>query len=229
MLRRMTEWAKIRQFRYEGAPMLFIRSLPLAALACFGFLAISTPASAQVAGQRMGACPERVYLNADQRRVAAAMALLDDSSRRGIIIGRGSDDTIAIGMRQCARSIRYAVCTDGMLLGLIDPKGALIGGAAGLLWNGMNGGSTVIGGLLGAGVVGMTRGVINAGQCRKRQAEILPAAKVVFTNWRISTQSVRGAEIDYRVRYYAQQRAISADHAQAILSFINQATAILNQ
>jgi hypothetical protein len=52
-------------------------------------------------------------------------------------------------------------------MGLIDPVGAVAGGVAGLAVDSRNGGPSLLGGMLGAGVVGTAVGVATMAQCNK--------------------------------------------------------------
>jgi hypothetical protein len=200
-----------------------VLALLAAAFAC------ATPAQAQLAGQKLGACPERVYLSTDQIAVAAAMStVLDelDSQFNGL---RG-DDQIVAGMLMCARKIPYHVCTDPMLLGLLDPVGAAAGAAAGATVGIYNKGEpSLLGGLLGAGVLGMAKGVVDIGQCNKRFAMLKPAALQAFGGWQFDVGQVRGSEVRDRLAQAARTGRISAADAQTLSKFVSQTAQRLTQ
>lgn len=184
--------------------------------------AFAMPAQAQLAGQKLGACPERLYLSADQVVVATAMSTVLDEldSQFG---GLRGDDQIVAGMMMCARKIPYHVCADPMLLGLLDPAGAATGAAAGAAVGLFNKGQpSLLGGLLGAGVVGTAKGVVDMGQCNKRFALLKPAALQAFGGWRFDVGQVRGSEVRDRLVQAASAGRISAADAQALHRFVSQ-------
>ena len=189
---------------------------------------LALPAHAQVAGQRLGACPERVYLSIDQIVVATAMAtVLDELDTQ--FAGLRGDGQIVAGMMQCARKLPYFTCTDKMLFGLLDPRDAAIGGAAGIAVDGIRGQPSLIGGLLGAGVVGMTSCVVQVGACNKRFPSLKPAVVAAFGGWQFDVgqfdvDQVRGSEVRDRVARAARSGRISAADAQALLKFVNGAS-----
>jgi hypothetical protein len=184
-------------------------------------LAFTASAQAQLAGQKLGACPERLYLSKDQIEVAVAMSTLLDELEHQFGGVRGDDDIVA-GMMMCARKLPYHACTDPMLLGLLDPAGAAGGAAAGAALGAYRREPSLLGGLLGAGVVGMAKGAVDMGQCNKRFAMLKPAAKVAFGGWQFDVNQVRGSEVRERLARAARAGAISASDAQALLSFVSQ-------
>src|ERR687892_266219 len=126
-------------------------------------MCLSWPSSAQVAGQRLGACPERIILSRPgQFELAAALSLLGQND----VVVTGNEDMVAT-LWQCASSIPFHACTDELLLGVMDPAGAVGGGLAGMAVDMMRGGPSVLGGLLGAGVVGTAAGQVKAASCQK--------------------------------------------------------------
>jgi hypothetical protein len=190
--------------------------------------ALASPAQAQVAGQKLGACPERVYLSTDQIVVATAMAtVLDELDSR--FAGLHGDGATIAGMMQCARKLPYFVCTDPMLFGLLDPAGAAVGGTIGLGVDMYKGQPSLLGGLLGAGVVGMTKGIVDIGACNKRFATLKPAAVQAFGGWQFHVDQVRGSEVRDRVAKAAKSGSISAADAQALLGFVNRTSQRLTQ
>lgn len=193
------------------------RALVLAA-AGFAFIA---SAQAQLAGQKLGACPERLYLSKDQVEVAVAMSTVLDALDRQFSGLRG-DDQIITGMLMCARKIPHHVCTDPMLLGLLDPVGAAGGAAAGAALGAYNREPSLLGGLLGAGVFGMAKGTVELGQCNKRFAMLKPAAMVAFGGWQFDVDQVRGSEVQERLARAARSGSISAADAQSLHNFVSQ-------
>lgn len=193
------------------------RAIVLAAAA----VASMASAQAQLAGQKLGACPERLYLSRDQIEVAVAMStLLDELDSQ--FSGLRGDDQIVAGMMMCARKIPYHVCTDPMLLGLLDPAGAVGGAAAGAAVGAYKGQPSLLGGLLGAGVFGMAKGAVDLGQCNKRFAMLKPAAKAAFGGWQFDVGQVRGSEVRERLARAARAGSISAADAQALHGFVSQ-------
>lgn len=180
-------------------------------------------AAAQVGGQRLGACPERVYLTRDQVTVAVAMATLGADVERLTPVPYG-DPLLFDAMRECARTVRVNICQDKLLFGILDPVGAATGGAMGLAVDGLKNGPSVLGGLLGAGVAGMAKGVYDVATCNQKFEALRPAAREAFGDWTIRAQDVRATEVRDRVANAARGRRISAEDANALLSFVEQAS-----
>ncbi|MEA1049454.1 hypothetical protein U5801_06505 [Lamprobacter modestohalophilus] len=151
------------------------RSNKIVAYALVAATSLAAPATAQVAGRKLGACPERVFLSRDQIAVATAMSTVLDELDN-LFYGVRGDANIFVSMKECARTLPYHACTDDLLLGVIDPVGAAAGGAAGLAVDMYKGEPSVLGGLLGSGVVGTTWGIVKAASCKKRFASLQSAA-----------------------------------------------------
>lgn len=188
-------------------------------------LSMSSMAVAQsvVAGQRLGACPERAYLTRDQLAAAAGMALLGNALQTHFSRYRG-DANIFTGMKQCARTVRTNVCHDKLLFGLLDPVGSAVGAAAGAAWNLRNGGDTVIGGLMIGGAFGMAKGVVDIALCNKRFAQLEPAAGDIFSGWVIDVDNVREADVLDRIANATRSRTVRAEEGQTILEFVRGVT-----
>jgi hypothetical protein len=110
-------------------------------------------------------CNLRSALSTGQAEYVAGIALFGDQIDRYVFY-RGADDTTFSVMTACAREVRGRVCTDRLFMDFIDPGGALLGAAAGVAVDARNGPS-VLGGLLGAGVVGSGLGVVKLSMCNK--------------------------------------------------------------
>ena len=128
-------------------------------------------------GYKLGACPERVFLTDDELAVAAAYSLASEGVQSQLKTLRGA---VAGYVFDCASKITYAVCTDGLLFGIIDPLGAAIGGVAGLALDAKRGEGSLLGGLLGSGAAGLGAGIIKSGQCRRNQVARQPAADAIL-------------------------------------------------
>jgi hypothetical protein len=180
-------------------------------------ICLSWPSSAQVAGQRMGACPERIILSRPgQFELAAALSLLG----RNDVVVTGNQEMVAT-LWQCASSIPYHACTDKLLLGVIDPAGAVGGGLAGMAADMMQGGPSVLGGLLGAGMVGTVKGQVDAASCQKDVEEVLrPAAASAFAGWRVDFGSIPAGETRQRISNAATSGRITYEQAGRLDQYI---------
>ena len=189
---------------------------------------LGTAARAQVAGQVLGACSERAFLTVDQLAAGMAMAALGADIGR-ITLLPGGDDVSFGQMRECARKIHYAVCTDKLLFGLLDPVGSAAGGAAGLFVDGRNGPS-LLGGLLGSGALGMVGGAVSLAGCNRRlEEQIRPPAVVVFGGWQIRPDAVRVADVRGRIASAGASRRITAEQAQSLLGFVDGGLRVLTR
>lgn len=199
------------------------RSNKIAAYALVAATILAAPATAQVAGRKLGACPERLFLSRDQIAVATAMStVLDELDNQ--FYGLRGDANIVASMKACARTLPYHACTDDLLFGVLDPVGAAAGGAAGLAVDLYKGKPSVLGGLLGSGVVGTSLGIVKAGSCKKRFASLQPAAVEALGGWQFDVDQVREGEVRERVERAAHEGRIGAADAQAILDYVSQAT-----
>jgi hypothetical protein len=178
---------------------------------------LSWPSAAQVAGQTFGGCPERFILSRPgQFELAAALSLLQ---RNGVVV-TGNDEMVSV-LWQCASSIPYHACTDGLLFEMMDPKGAVGGGLAGMTVDMMRGGPSVLGGLLGAGVFGTAAGQVKAASCQKDVQEVLrPAAASAFQGWRVDFQSVREDEVRGRITDAAASGRITYEQASRLDRYV---------
>lgn len=206
--------------------MFSIRSSCRAALLALGLLSVAMPAVAQVADQRLGACPERVALGDDELYVATAMSMLGEGARPAIRVMPG-DDGVKAMVSDCAASIAYHVCTDDLLLGMIDPASAMAGGLLGLAVDARNGSPSLLGGLLGSGVVGMVGGVVKSGMCRQNQAELVPHAQAALggMSFRLENARSRGddlAAIRGAIGEAARNRRVPLDRAQVMDSYVRE-------
>lgn len=200
------------------------KPLPIpAALALLVTLLAAGPTAASMADQRLGGCPERVILRSDgERMVAAVLSLVP-----GQVTLTGNDDHAAL-LRECARTVRAKVCTDGLLFTMLDPVGSTVGGVAGLAVDGARGGPSLLGGLLGAGVGGTVAGVVGLGRCQQRlEEELAPAAAAAFTGWRVDPSSVRPDAVTGRVISALETRAISGEAAQSLKGYLDGVAARL--
>jgi hypothetical protein len=182
---------------------------------------------AQLAGQKPGGCPERAGFTANQRAVVGGFALLGDSLDRTWFV-RGADQTLVELMVSCAHSIRYQVCTDGLIFGLLDPVGAAAGGAVGLAMNRNK--PSLLGGLLGAGAGGLTWGIVETGRCNKRMEEQLkPAALKAFDDWEIDPNLLRPGDVQRRAADASRFGIIAPADAKALTDFADGAATLLQE
>jgi hypothetical protein len=186
-------------------------------LAALLTLIAAAPAAATMAEQRIGGCPERIVLAGDgERRVAAVLSLVPDR-----VTLAGNPERAAV-LRECARTVRAVVCTDGLLLSMLDPVGATAGGVAGLAVDGVRGQPSLLGGLLGAGVGGMAVGVVGMGRCNKRlNEELAPAAAAAFAGWRVDPGTTGAAEVRGRIVAAYERGAVSAAAARSLDSYLD--------
>jgi hypothetical protein len=184
------------------------------------------PSSAQVAGQTIDGCgyARAIFSQPGQFEVAAVLSLL----RQNEVYIAADDNTIG-PLRECAAGIRKQVCRDGLLLGMLDPVGSLCGGVGGMAVDMMKGGPSILGGLVGAGVVGSTVGIVKMGMCEKDLKEVVePAAASAFQGWRVDFQSVRDDATRGRIREAATNGRITQEQAGRLDKYVTGVAAVLS-
>lgn len=186
-------------------------------------LTLADRAEAQVAGRKLGACEERLYLSKAQLELAIGFSLLGNGVEARFRSVSGDPVEIA-GMQMCARSIRSNVCTDKLLMGFIDPVGAVAGGALGLA-----AGDSLLGGLLGSGAVGMVKGVTDLATCNRSLATLEPSARSAFGSGRIDANALREGEVTRMIVDSARTGRIPAEDASRMIDYIEGASSVLAQ
>jgi len=138
----------------------------------------------QATAQTYHFCRERQYLTPGQLEFALASVTVPDV--RWSITFRTTNDSdsgLLNIVHNCAQEARVRLCTEDLMMGLLDPQSAVLGGAAGL-WLGSRGSKDIYGdrrpgdgggvliGLLGAGVGVMAGGTVKLGICNKKIHEV---------------------------------------------------------
>ena len=191
----------------------------------------ASDAQAQLAGQRPGACPERLVFDRDERAVVAQIAVLGEHLNRSHFVRRTNPDLLAPAL-QCARSVAYAVCTDKLLAEFltIDAKDFLFGAAAATLFARNKGQPSLLGGALGLAGSDLVIGTVNMAFCRKRLVEELqPAALRAYDGVRIDLRAMNGDDMHAIIRDAARNRRISAREAEALIGFGEGVRAFMEQ
>jgi hypothetical protein len=192
----------------------------------FCSICLSWPSSAQVAGQTIDGCgyARAIFSQPGQFELAAVLSLL----RQNEVDVAADDNTLSV-LRVCAANIRKQVCTDRLLLGMIDPVGALCGGAAGMIIQWKRGESSLLGGLVGAGVVGAGMGTVKMGMCEKALAEVVePAAISTFQGWQVEFNSVRNDETRGRIMDAATSGRITHEQAGRLEKYVAGVATVLS-
>jgi hypothetical protein len=187
---------------------------------------LSSPSSAQVAGQTIDGCgyAGAIFSQPGQFELAAVLSLLRQNE-----VDVAADDNTLSALRVCAANIRKQVCTDGLLLGMIDPVGALCSGVAGMIIQWKRGESSLLGGLVGAGVVGSTVGMVKMGMCEKALAEVVePAAISTFQGWQVEFNSIRDDATRGRIRDAATSGRITHEQAGRLDKYVAGVAAVLS-
>ncbi len=106
------------------------------------------------------------YPTDDELEFALAAASISDEATRTRIIG-----SERLHLNTCASELRHKLCSDDMIMGLLDKKSSMIGGAAGLVLSRDNiAGGMLTGALLG-GLIGTTTGATKYANCNARIAQ----------------------------------------------------------
>lgn len=150
----------------------------------------SQASASNVSGQTMGACPERVFLEKDQVFVAIAMSTLGDDINSHFRLLNGSRDTFT-AMSNCAKSVRRNICRDQLLAGFFDPKDVAKYGIIGFGYDLYQGNSSLLGGLVASGAVGLVDGMMNVRSCNQNVEKFKPAAIKTFSNWSLDVSNMK--------------------------------------
>jgi hypothetical protein len=192
-----------------------------------GVIAVAAPLNAGARTLRF--CNLRAALTVGQAEFAGALSLYGDSLDE-LITYAGPDPDSFTTIKICAREAGPRLCTDKLLMDLLDPnpvssKGALIGAAVGLFW-----GRDVESTLGGATIGGLVQNTTALAACNKQRLEVVVPAMQAAGGFRVpNLDAVNGQSVkQFLVDRYRAGR-ITAEQLDHVGRLIDQITKVARE